>query len=218
LSITQIPGGSFRSDPHRYDDEHGNFVPSLTQVLKLQGLSDFSGADPEDLANAARRGDLLHGVVEAYNRDKEGLDPCWITEEIEGYFNGFLAFERDTGFKVDPSWTERPMIATINGMPIGLKPDCFGKIGRYDAVVELKAASSIQPSWSVQTAMQELAIYKSQHVGRARRFALQLFKDGRYKLHPHLNHQEDERIGIEALSLTWWRLRQGQKLWTQLAT
>lgn len=215
MSLTHIPGGSFCTEPHRYDDEYGNFIPSLTQVLKLQGLSCFDGADPDDMANAARRGDLLHGVVEVHNREGE-VDPNWVTEEIAGYYEGFLAFERDTGFKVDPSWTEKPMIATINGLQIGLKPDCFGKIGRYDALVELKAASSVQPSWSIQTAMQELAIYKSQHVGRARRFALQLFKNGRYKLHPHQNHQEDERIGIEALDLVWWRLRQGQRLWQQV--
>jgi hypothetical protein len=102
-------------------------------------------------------------------------------------------------------------------MSIGLKPDCFGKIGRYDAVVELKAASSVQASWSIQTAFQELAIYKSQHVGRARRYALQLFKDGRYKLHPHENHQEDEEVGISALKTIHWRLRKGQKLWEVLA-
>lgn len=217
MSTVQIPGGTFSDEPHEYRGESGNWIPSLTQTLKLQGLSCFDGADPEDMANAARRGDALHGIVEVYNKDREGLDPAWITEELQGYFNGYLAFERDTSFQCDSSWTERPMIAEVAGMALGLKPDCFGKIGRYDAVVELKAASSVQASWSVQTALQELAIYKSQHVGRARRFALQLFKDGRYKLHPHENHQEDEAVGIAALRTIHWRLSKGQKVWERLA-
>jgi hypothetical protein len=216
LSITQIPGGSFSSDPHRYNDEDGHFVPSLTQTIKLAGLSSFDGADPDDMANAARRGDLLHGVVEVYNKDPEGLDPSWITEEIEGYFNGYLAFERDAHFQCDPSWSERSVIGEIGGLKIGVTPDLFGKIGRYDAIVELKAASSVQASWALQTAAQELIIYHSQHVGRARRFALQLFRDGKYKLHPHLNHAEDERIVREALDLVWWRLQHKQKLWELL--
>lgn len=216
MSTVAIHGGTFSTTPHRYEDEQKKFVPSLTQCLHLAGLSDFLGADPEDLANAARRGDLLHQVVEVYNKDHEGLDPSWITEEIEGYFNGYLAFERDTGFKPDPAWTELPMIVTVQQMPIGLKPDCFGKLGKWNAVVEIKAASSVQPSWSVQTGLQEMGIFKSNHVGRVQRFALQLFKDGRYKLHPHTNHQEDEAVGIAALRLVHWRMSKGQKVWQKL--
>lgn len=213
MSTVAIHGGSFSTDPHRYLDEAGNFVPSLTQTIHLAGLSSFAGADPDDLANAARRGDLLHGVVEVYNRDREGLDPSWVTDEISGYFDGYLKFERDTGFKPDPAWTELPMIVSIQGMPLGLKPDCFGRLGKWDAVVELKAASCVQPSWSIQTAMQELGIFRSNHVGRVQRFALQLFRDGRYKLHPHTNHQEDEAVGIAALRTVHYRLSKKQKLW-----
>jgi hypothetical protein len=216
LSTTIIHGGTFRTEPHEYRSDAGVWTPSLTQTLHLAGLSNFDGADPDDLANAARRGDLLHGAVEVYNKDREGLDPCWITEEIQGYFEGYLKFERDTDFKPDPAWTELPMIVTIQGMPLGLKPDCFGRLGKWDAVVELKAAICVQPSWSVQTAMQEMGIFKSSHVGRVQRFALQLFKDGRYKLHPHLNHQEDEAIGIAALRTVHYRLSKGQRLWEKV--
>jgi hypothetical protein len=213
MSTVAIHGGTFCTDPHRYFDERGTWTPSLTQCIHLAGLSNFDGADPEDLKNAARRGDLLHGVVEIYNKERDGLDPAWISEEIEGYFDGYLKFERDTGFICDPKWVELPMIVTIAGFPVGMKPDLFGRLGRYDAVVELKAASSVQASWSVQTGMQEMGIFRSNHVGRVQRFALQLFKDGRYKLHPHTNHQEDEAVGIAALRLAHWRLSKKQKLW-----
>lgn len=217
MSIQTIPGGTFNDDPHEYRTVDGVWVPSLTQTIRLAGLSNFDGADLEDMANAARRGNALHGVVEVYGKDKEGLDPTWITEEIEGYFNGYLAFERDTGFVADPAWTELPMIATVFGMSIGMKPDLFGRLGKYNAVVELKAASSVQASWSIQTGLQEMGIFKSNHLGRVQRFALQLFKNGRYKLHPHTNHQEDEAVGIAALRTVHWRLARGQKLWKELA-
>lgn len=216
MSIVSIHGGSFSTDPHRYLSDAGTWVPSLTQCIHLAGLSNFDGADPDDMANAARRGDLLHQAVEVYNRDREGLDPNWITEEITGYFDGYLAFERETGFRPDPAWTEMPMIVTVQGMSLGLKPDCFGRLGKWDAVVEIKAASSVQPSWSIQTGLQEMGIFRSNHVGRVQRFALQLFKEGRYKLHPHTNHQEDEAVGIAALRTTHWRLARSQKLWEKV--
>lgn len=210
--ILEIPGGRFCDDPHRYEDCDGRWLPSLTQTFKLCGMSDFSGADPEDMANAARRGTALHELVEVWNREGD-CDPAWITDELTGYFAGYRKFLGDTGFVCDPQWTEAPMIATIRGMRIGMRPDVFGKLRRDKAVVEIKAASSVQATWSVQTALQELGIHSSNNVGRVRRFALQLFKDGRYKLHEHTNHQQDEAIGIAALRLVWWRIDQKQKLW-----
>jgi len=210
--LIQIPGGTYSDDPHEYRDEQGKWIPGLTNTFKLCSMSDFSGADPDDMANAARRGTALHELVEVWNREGD-CDPSWITPELDGYFTGYRKFLIDTGFVCDPEWTERPLIATIRGMRLGMKPDVFGKLRRDKAIVEIKAASSVQATWSVQTGMQELGIHASNNVGRVRRFALQLFRDGRYKLHEHVNHQQDEAIGIAALRLVWWRLEQGQKLW-----
>ena len=53
--------------------------------------------------------------------------------------------------------------------------------------------------------------------GRCRRGALQLFQGWRYKLHPHVNHQEDEAVAIAALRLVHWRMRNGQDLIKRLA-
>jgi hypothetical protein len=227
--ITTIPGGTFCDDPHRYIDDAGNWVPSLTQVLKLAGLYDYGIIDNADLEpsgngngnlskfainmqNAARRGTLIHELIEVWNKEHD-LDPNWVTDEIGGYFGGYRRFLADTGFVCDPTWAEAPMIATIRGMRIGMRPDVFGKMRRDKAVVEIKATAGVQAAWSIQTALQELGIHASNNVGRVRRYALQLFKDGRYKLHEHSNHQQDEAVGIAALRLVWWRLEQGQKLW-----
>jgi hypothetical protein len=214
--ITQIQGGSFSTEPHQYLDEQNAWVPSCTQAIKLAGLSNFDGARQEDMDAAAERGTELHELVECYNREGD-YDPNWLLPEIEGYFHGYLKFLGDTHFVPDPAWTETPIIATICGMKIGMKLDMFGSFGRDKAVVEVKAASSVQDSWAIQTALQELGVYKSNHVGRVRRYALQLKKDGTYKLHSYTNHQEDEAIAIAALRLVWWRLNHKQKLWEAVA-
>ena len=210
--ILTIPGGTFDEDTHTYRDLSGRYIPSLTQVLKLQGLSDYSAVDPAVLENAARRGTEVHQLAAAYNKFGD-VDPSWVTEETKPYFESYLEFLADTGFKPDPKWTESPMIATVCGFPLGITPDCFGKLGRNDAVLEFKAAAAEQPCWSIQTALQECGIYGSNRCGRAKRYALMLQKKGKAKLREHVNHDEDLSNGIAALRNVHWRLARKQKLW-----
>ena len=213
MSILPIQGGTFDSDKHAYRDDSGRWVPSLTQILKLQGLSDYSGIDPEVLENAARRGTEVRELAAAYNVDPDGLDPSWITEETAPYFSAYMDFLRDTGFKPDPQWVEKSMIATIHGYKIGLTPDCFGTRGRDKWLVEFKCTAARQPSWTVQTALQEAAIFGSNRCGRVRRFALMLMKTGRYDLGvEHTNHERDMQAGMDALRTVYWRIEAGQDL------
>lgn len=212
MSIIPIQGGTFDSGNHAYRDEAGRWVPSLTQVLKLQGLSDYSGINPEVLENAARRGTEVHELAAAYNEYGD-VDPTWITEETAPYFNAYMDFLRDTGFKPDPQWVEKSMIATIQGYKLGLTPDCFGTRGRDKWLVEFKCTAARQPSWTVQTAMQEAAIFGSNRCGRVRRFALMLMKTGRYDLGvEHANHERDMQAGMDALRTVYWRIEAGQDL------
>lgn len=211
--IRKIQGGTFQDEPfHAYYDDAGNFVPSITQVLKLQGLSDYSGIDPDVLENAARRGTEVHALAAAYNRYGE-IDPDWITEETRPYFDAYMQFLADSGFKPDPAWVETPIIATVHGFKIGITPDCFGVLGKYPAIIEFKATAAEQPSWAVQTAIQECGIFNSNHCGRVRRHALMLLKTGKYRLlAEYTNHVEDLANGIAALRNVWWRIQAGQKL------
>lgn len=213
-----IQGGWFQSEPfHAYYDEQGVWTPSATQVLKFGGLSNYDGVAEDVLEKASRRGTAVHDLAFSHNRF-QAVDPAWISEELSGYFNGYLKFLDETGFAPDGRWIETGIICRIHGMALGLTPDIFGHIGRDSWVIEIKAAAAVQASWSLQTAMQEMGIHGSNHVGRCRRGALQLFKDGRYKLHPHVNHQEDEAVAIAALRLVHWRMQNGQDLEKKLAT
>jgi hypothetical protein len=214
--IIQIQGGTFCDSPHRYTDESGLFVPSATQVLKLQGLSDYDGVPEDRMEIASIRGSKVHDLAASHSRYDE-VDPSWVTEETGGYFKGYLKFLADTGFKPDPAWIETGIICKIHGMSLGLMPDVFGKIARDPWLIEIKCTSGVQASWSIQTGFQEMGIHGSNHVGRVKRGALQLFKDGRYKLHQHTNHHEDEAIGIAALRLVHWRMQNGQDLEKRLA-
>jgi hypothetical protein len=211
----KIEGGWFDEDGHAYYSDSGTRIPSLTQVLRLSGLTDYDGIDPDVLENAARRGTEVHVLAATYNQ-YGALDPAWITEECAPYFDAYRRFLDESGFKPDPAWVEKAMIVKIHGMALGCTPDLFGKLGRDQAVIELKATSAVHSGWSVQTALQELAIFRSSNVGRVRRFALQLFNDTKYRLHSHTDHETDEAVGIAALRTVWWRIRDGQKIWQKL--
>lgn len=218
MAAIAIPGGYFQDDPyHAYFSEDKKFVPSLTQVLRLQGLVDYSTVDRETLDNAARRGTAVHQL--AANLNKYGdVDPSWITDELSPYYEAYVRFLSESDFKVDPEWAEQPMIATVHGFKVGITPDCFGMFGKTPGIVEIKCTATEMPSWSIQTAGQEMGIYKTNRCGRARRHALMLMKTGRYKLlASYTKHEQDAANLVAALRLTWWRIEQGQKVWEEFA-
>lgn len=216
MSRIKITGGWYDSDVHLYMDEQGKFVPSLTQCLKLTGLSDYTGVDVDVLENAARRGTEVHELAATYNR-YGAVDPTWITEECEPYFGAYMYFLLDSGFQPDPRWTETPMIATVHGFKVGVTPDCFGWRRREQWLLEFKCTAARLPSWSIQTAIQEAAIFKTNRCGRVRRFALMLMKDGKYRLgDEHTEHETDWADAMAMLRVVWRRLQQGQELWRRL--
>lgn len=208
-----IPGGFFQTEPsHAYYDAQEHWVPSSTQILKLQGLSNYLNIDPEVLENAARRGSEVHALASALNK-YSGVDPNWITEETAPFFSAYQRFLAESGFVPDPKWSEQPMIATIHGMKVGVTPDCFGLFGRDKAIIEFKCTATRQASWTIQTAMQEMAIFNSNRCGRVRRFALQLFKDGKYRLgNEHTDHESDTANAVAAIRNVYWRMSAGQDL------
>src|SRR5579863_2183557 len=119
----KIEGGWFDEDGHAYYSDSGQRIPSLTQILRLSGLTDYDGIDPDVLENAARRGTEVHVLAATYNQ-YGALDPAWITEECAPYFDAYRRFLDESGFVPNPNWTERSFIATIHGWRVGMTPDC----------------------------------------------------------------------------------------------
>ena len=213
MSIIPIPGGSFDEDHHIYRDEAGVFVPSLTQIISLQGLSNgYGAASPEVLANAARRGNEVHFLAFAWAKFGD-VDPTMVTDEVAPYFEAYKRFLEETNFKPDPDWVESPMIAELHGMKFGVTPDTVGVRKPWPMICELKATAAESASWAIQTAAQEMAYFKSTQAGRAKRQAVILKADGKYRCCPHENHQDDSQTFLCALQNVYWRLGHKQKLW-----
>ena len=142
MALVKIDGGWFDPESHGYYGLDGKFVPSVTQVLKLTGLSNYDFVNPEVLKAKAELGTEVHGLTVL--KDQMGdLDPTWIGERAVPYFAAYEQFVHEKHFVPDPEWTERSVIATIYGMKVGVTPDRFGKLAKTDTVIELKCVDRL---------------------------------------------------------------------------
>jgi hypothetical protein len=216
MNVISIDGGTFQKDLHIYRDEQGIFIPSLTQIFKLQGLTDYSGVPPDVLRKAQLRGTLVHELIYCHLKYND-VDETWIDDDIRPRWEAYLHFRKMNHFIPDPNWIERGVVTTLFGMKVAMTPDVFGKLNGHDAVIEWKCADTAQPSWAFQTAAQECAIYKTTRAGRAQRLAVQLRSNGKYHFDPHDQHAYDISQFVAATTSVYGRLNAGQKVWEKLA-
>jgi hypothetical protein len=171
---------TFEEDGHRYLDAGGVQHLSITQMLSLAGIYDFSMVKPEVLENARRRGSNVHRWCAEY--DLHGyVDPDWMAEDEVPYVEAWMQFKRDSGLIIRK--VETPMLRPINGFLVGGTPDVEGLIGPNPFVVERKACSAKHPGWGIQTALQEMLITGKPRVGHMGRASVQLKPNGRYTTH-----------------------------------
>ena len=210
--IQQIIGGTFDDHAHIYRDPQGNYVPSLTQILTLTGLSNFFNGNAEVRENAMQRGSDVHACIAMYARYGE-IDPTWRTPQLDPYIDAALKFYTEIGFVPDPDFVEQPMIAKLRGYKYGVTADVIGN-RQYSTVVELKCSDGqFQPAWAIQLSGQAVARF-GEHRGQAvQRWVVQLKSDGRYKVTQCDDHAGDLAVFQAALMTVHWRLRNGQRLW-----
>jgi len=204
--VTSIPF-TFDEQLHRYTDEHGIILPSVTQVLKDNGFINFDGVPFHILEHKRQLGTLVHKVTELYDQG-ESLEEFEIPDEIMPYCEGWINFRCDSGFQ--PTLIEHQIIGEISGMRYGMKLDVEGWLNNEHYIIEKKCGANESPVWGLQTAGYDLGRH-----GRptARRAAVQLgpqFPRG-YKLFPY-TERTDYQIWGAALAQTIWK--QNHRLFT----
>ena len=146
----EIPGGFFDEERHIYRNPKGTIVPSSTQVLEINGLSDFSMVKPSDLEWKRQYGNAVHAAVEylvAGDLDWDSLD-----ENIISPVTGIECRLGEMKFEVEA--TEERRIATIGGMEFGMTLDLQGTILHKNvsrkAVIDIKTGSKFSKTWEWQ--------------------------------------------------------------------
>lgn len=198
---------TFDETLHLYRDANGIVLPSVTQVLKAEGMISFDGIPEHILERKRRLGTLVHKAAELY--DNETIEGFEIPDEVQDYLLGYINFRKDCGFT--PTLIEHRMVAEYYGMKYGMTLDRTGAIDGVDHVIELKCGAAEDPAWGVQ-----LAAYSVGRAGGNRRPTLQraVVQLGSqfpraYKVWSY-EDPADYQVWVSSLSNTLWKQNKGK--------
>jgi len=159
---------TFDAGKHEYQ-KSGRRVPSVTQLLGK--LHSFAGIPQDILKAACERGTAVHLCCEYH--DHGDLDESSIDPKIAGYVDAWRLFTSEK----KPQWTE---IEKLDYHPLGYAGawDRGGSMDGEDVTIDIKTAIQSHPVWGCQLSAYNMLRRKP----GARRFTVQLRKDGKYKL------------------------------------
>lgn len=184
-----------------YDDkEHiyrlnDKIIPSCTQILSEEGISDYTFCDDSD-KNFGKAG---HKVTELW--DKCTLDIDTVAESLYPYLLGYQKFLADFKVSVLQEWIEKPNYSLK--WEYGVTADRVAIVNGKLSVYEIKFSSSLARSVAIQTVAQKVAIEEQSKLKIQQRIGLQLLPND-YKVEFY-NNPIDERIWLSAALLNKWK-------------
>jgi hypothetical protein len=176
----------------------GVVMPSVTEILTDNRMSDLFGIPVAVLERAKALGTEVHSVCEDFDNGKlkvETVDPA-----IVPYFRAYLQFLQDN--KCEIKENEMFLYSKIWGYCGQL--DRVILIGDKLGIVDLKSTTTMAPAGKIQTALYKKAYEEMTGNRISFRWCLQLKPDGTYKMYPH-EDKTDEYVGTSAVQLFKWR-------------
>lgn len=161
---------TFREDIHEYRLS-GVVLPSITQVLQITGIVDFSKVPPMILAASQQFGTACHKATELY--DLGTLDFATLDEALRPYLDNWIYFKEKYGFK--PLIIEKPMASRI--YRFAGTPDRLGEIDGKQVIVEIKTSYELSKATALQTAAQGILWKENGGTNKYRRLAVLLTGD-----------------------------------------
>ena len=160
----------------------GVAVPSVTQVVDVITASERSAINPAVLAQAARRGTLVHEYTESIDYGIP-LEEIEIEPALAGYVQSWLRFKRDWLFT--PLHIEKPLYDAEAGYAGRI--DRIGTVNGRSAIVDIKTTTNFDRMAKIALACQ-LAGYERLCMDEIisapySKYGVQLKKDGTYTVH-----------------------------------
>ena len=165
---------------HEYRNSNGLQVLSVTQILSLAGICDFSFVEEEIRVRSMERGTSVHWLLQL--EDEGALDPRKIPLRLRPYRRAYLYWKDSSGFK--PDLIERQFISHYGYAGTVDRYGHLPKTPNYpngsSAVVDFKTGEV--PDWvRYQLVAYAMRMHANPGVARTvRRIALALRADGTY--------------------------------------
>jgi hypothetical protein len=203
---------SFCEETHSYRiedpfDKRCFDVPSVTGLLDAAGLcEDYSQVPAWMLERKRIIGSYCHKAIHLHHTnelDLDSLDPA-----VKPYFEGYLAFLKDSGFEL--RYTERRVVGCVGGMWWAGTLDIEGEWAGEPWVIDAKCTAELYPWHEVQTAGYALCLPKPMKPPfRYKRGTLHLKPDGTYGRPKEHKNGADYEAFLTALRLEWERRKRG---------
>lgn len=157
-------------------------MPSVTQIVAVITASERNAINPAVLAQAARRGTLVHEYTESIDYGIP-LEEIEIDPALAGYVQSWLHFKRDWLFT--PLYIEKPLYDAEGGFAGRL--DRVGTINGRLGIADIKTTTSFDRKAKIALACQ-LAGYERLCMADlisapCPKYGVQLKKDGTYTVH-----------------------------------
>lgn len=176
-----------RTHTYRYD---GKVIPSVTEICKAITGNHYGAINKSVLDYASRRGTAIHEACQDIDLD---LEPD-VDAETLPYVQAYCDFLRD----YRPEWDFiEQIVVDRNGRYAGMV-DRAGLMLGEPVVVDIKTISSLtkptKVAVCVQTSAYEMAIGDT-----AKRYALHLQKNGKYRLFSCDEYEEENKFNSHEL-------------------
>lgn len=182
---------TFREDTHQYClDDHP--VPSVTQIIKEAGLSDYSSVPAPVLSAACKFGTAVHRATELW--DKGTLDIASLSVPLLPYLEAWKKFRME----YNPE---------IKGIELRLASKAWkyaGTIDRHiaiegnDCVLDIKTGFEFIPATAIQLAGYALMVRENTDTRKLSRMGILLKPDATYKIQQYKD-PSDEQTFLSAL-------------------
>ena len=144
---------TYDPETHTYRID-GVAVPSVTQIVDVITASERNAINPAVLAQAARRGTLVHEYTESIDYGIP-LDEIEVEPALAGYVQAWLRFKRDWLFT--PLHIEKPLYGEVGGYAGRI--DRIGTIAGHLGIVDVKTTSSFDRLAKIALACQLQGYY-----------------------------------------------------------
>jgi hypothetical protein len=207
----------FDAATHTYTND-GVPVVGVTQLLEIEGLSDWSLVPPDKLEYAKALGSAVHRGSELYELGK--LDESTVDEPVKKRLDQwlkFLDFSKEKGWTIGEKWVEPRL---YSGLGFAGTPDRIYYNAGFVFIPDIKTGCKT-PAAPVQTAAYEILARdflsgkwpngflsgEAKQVKKVLRMAVYL-KDDSFEIVEHKN-QIDAAIFRSALNLYTYKKREG---------